>query len=1075
MFQPVNPSVSWPEMEERWLRWWKEGEILRAYLKGNPDAPKFVFYEGPPTANGRPGVHHVLARVFKDVVLRYHRLRGYRLLGARGGWDTHGLPVEIEIEKELGFTGKGDIERYGIAAFNAKCRESVFRYVREWEQMTDRIAFWIDLDNAYITYTNDYIETGWWILRTLWDRGLLYRDYKVTMHCPRCNTSLADHEVATGFRDDVEDPSVWVKFRLQAVDGCLPPPLSDLPSPVYILAWTTTPWTLPANVALALSPEQPYAVVEYQGERYIVAEVRLREAFPQGDYRVIRTLPGRALAGLRYEPLFRGVPAPGETVDWDQAYVTITDEIVSMEEGTGIVHIAPAYGDLEVGRRHGLPTLFSVDLDGTVLRDFPGFGGKFFKEADPDIIADLRQRGLLLRSGTVRHSYPFCWRCDTPLLYYAKTSWYVRTTAVKDRLISGNQEIHWYPEHVRDGRFGDWLRNNVDWALSRERYWGTPLPIWQCNRCGHLHCIGSVAELSEKAGRDLSGLDLHRPYIDEITWTCEECGGTMRRSPEVLDCWFDSGAMPYAQWHYPFENQQTFWENFPADFICEAIDQTRGWFYSLHALSTLLFDQPCYRNVICLGLILDAEGQKMSKSRGNVVDPWSVLQEHGADPLRWYLFTAGPPGDPRRFSIGLVGESLRQFLLTLWNTYAFFVLYANLDRWSPSAEAPIGWLTEMDRWLLARLNGVVEEVTRRMDGYDITRACRALEGLVDDLSNWYVRLNRRRFWKAGDDSDKQAAYYTLYTALSTLSRLLAPFTPFIAEELYQNLVRSQDATAPISVHLAGWPEIDARWLDERLMADMEVAKRVVRMGRAVRRQAGLKVRQPLRRMQVRPSDPAAAEALHRFESVVLDELNVKEMVLLQPGVRFQTYRMRPNLPVVGPRYGRAVPAIRAALEALAPEEAAEAVAALQRGETWSLALPDGTRLPLTAEEVLIEASAPEGYAVLEEEGFLVALDTRLDEELILEGLARELVRQIQEARKDAGLAVSDRIHTYLAGLTPRLQSAVSAHHDYICGETLSLELHLAEPPSGAFRKTLSLEGEPTLGIVRIEAGDTGKP
>lgn len=1063
MFSSVKPSVSWPEMEKRWLRWWQKEEIPRAYLQDRPQAPRFVFYEGPPTANGRPGVHHVLARIFKDVVLRYYRQKGYRLCGARGGWDTHGLPVEIEIEKELGFSGKGDIERYGIAAFNERCRESVFRYVRDWERMTDRIAFWIDLDDAYITYTNDYIESGWWILRTLWERGLLYRDFKVSMHCPRCNTSLADHEVAMGFRDQVEDPSVWVKFRLREEDGRLPPPLADLPGPIYILAWTTTPWTLPANVALALAPGEPYAVLERESDRLIVATALLDTVFPEGGYTVLRTMRGRELAGLRYEPLFRGVPAPGDEVDWDTAYVTIIDDIVSLEEGTGIVHIAPAYGDLEVGRRHGLPTLFSVDLEGKVLPELADFGGMFFKEADPEIISNLRGRGLLLRSGTVLHSYPFCWRCGTPLLYYAKSSWYIRTTAVKDRLIAGNRQIHWYPSHVRDGRFGDWLENNVDWALSRERYWGTPLPIWQCPNCGHQECIGSVQELSQKAGQDLSQLDLHRPYVDRVTWPCPRCGETMQRLPEVLDCWFDSGAMPYAQWHYPFENQEVFQENFPADFICEAIDQTRGWFYSLHALSTLLFDQPCYRNVVCLGLILDGEGQKMSKSRGNVVDPWSVLEAHGADALRWYLFTAAPPGNPRRFSVHLVGESLRRFLLTVWNTYSFFVLYANLDRWSPSGVQP-PTSSLMDRWLLARLNSLVGETTRAMDGYDITGACRALEAFVDELSNWYVRLNRRRFWKAESDADKRAAYHTLYTALTTLSRLLAPFTPFLAEELYQNLVRTQDKGAPRSVHLAGWPAADERFLDPGLLADMAAAMRVVRLGRATRRQASLKVRQPLRRLVVRPPHAQAAQALERLREAILDELNVKEMQLLEPETPFESCSLRLNLPVVGPKYGRAVPAIRAALAALDPAEATAMARVLRQGEKAALSLADGTSVSLNGDEVLVETTVPEGFRFVLEEDYLVALDTTLDKDLTLEGLARELVRQIQEGRKEAGLAVTDRIVTYLAGASADVLQAIARHRDYLTGETLSVELRLEEPPAGAFRKTV-LEEKAILGIV----------
>ena len=689
VFRDVDTKVSFPELEREIEEWWKREKILQKALdSGDPSRP-FIFFEGPPTANGRPGVHHVEARAAKDIVLRYRRMRGHKIIGDRGGWDTHGLPVELEVERELGFSGKQDIERYGIAEFNKACKESVWRYIQEWERLTSRMAYWIDLEHPYVTYHNEYIESLWWILKTLWDRGLLFRDYKVTMHCPRCGTSLSDHEVSLGFEDDVPDPSVWIRFRHRASGH----PLDERLAGASFLAWTTTPWTLPANAALAVKPGATYLLVEYTreavAERLVLAEALAAQVLGEDNFTVVDRFDGDALRHVRYQPLFKAVPAPGETVDLEQAYRVVVDDFVSLEDGTGIVHIAPAYGDLEIGRKYGLPTLFSVDLEGKVLHDFDeyGIGGLFFKDADPLIAENLDERGLLFRSGQVRHAYPFCWRCATPLLYYSKPSWYIRTTAVKDRLLANNQQVHWVPEHIRDGRFGNWLENNIDWALSRERYWGTPLPLWICDSCGHTEVVGSVQELSERAGRDLRGLDLHRPYVDEITWQCAACGvGTARRIPDVADCWFDSGAMQVAQWHYPFENQDLFRVAGQADYISEAIDQTRGWFYTLHALGTLLFDRPAFKNVICLGHILDINGIKMSKSRGNVVDPWYLLDTYGADSTRWYMYASAPPYNPRRFAPEQVGDVLRKFLLTLWNTYGFFVTYANVDGWRPPVE-----------------------------------------------------------------------------------------------------------------------------------------------------------------------------------------------------------------------------------------------------------------------------------------------------------------------------------------------------------------------------------------------------
>ncbi len=1071
MFKPVDTGVSFPQLEEQVLAWWQANRIVEQSLASG-ERP-FVFYEGPPTANGRPGLHHVISRTFKDVILRYRAMQGYRIIGRREGWDTHGLPVEIEIEKKLGFNGKPDIERFGIAEFNRLCRESVWEYIQEWKSFTRRIAYWVDED-GYYTYDNKYIESLWWIFRQLWERGLLFRDYKVTMHCPRCGTSLSDHEVSLGARDNVDDPSVYIKFRVtgetfRGYDSPLAAPLSG----ACFVAWTTTPWTLPANVALAVQHGATYVEAAFEGERYILAEALLGAVLGEGAT-VLRRFKGNDLVGLRYAPLFAGVPGPGDAVDLSTAYRVVADEIVTLDDGTGIVHIAPAYGDLEVGRKHGLPTLFSVDLNGMVmpeLGDLP-FTGKFFKEADPDITRDLKQRGLLLKSGRVRHYYPFCWRCGTPLLFYAKRSWYIKTTAFKADLVANNQQIHWVPEHIRDGRFGNWLENNIDWAISRERYWGTPLPIWSNADGSHMECIGSLAELEAKAGRSLRELDLHRPYVDTITWEDPQ-HGTMRRILDVADCWYDSGSMPVAQWHYPFENQALFEAAHPADYICEAVDQTRGWFYTLHAISTLLFDRPAFNNVICLGHILDEQGFKMSKSKGNVIMPEEVINAYGVDALRWYLFAAAPPGNPRRFSLGLVSESLRKFLLTLWNTYAFFVTYATLDGWQPDqSTGQPATLAEIDRWALASLNALVRDVTQNFEDYEVYPAARAIERFVDELSNWYVRRNRRRFWKSETDADKQAAYETLYTCLLTLAKLIAPFTPFVAEEIYRNLTGQATGAArddlPESVHLARWPTVDASLLDEGLVADTEALLAAVSLGRAARKTAGLKVRQPLSELWLGASSPALSEGVRRFEADLRDELNVKLVRYLDTSSAIVEYRLRPNLRLVGKKYGKLVPALTAALKALAGAEARAIAQAVEAGQPVHLAV-DGQQLALQPDEVLVESSAPEGYAVAEGDGMLVALNTTVTPELRLEGAARDLVRNVQDARKSAGLAIADRITLYLATSSEGdlLEQTLAAWGEYLRSETLATNLVIGAAPADAYRVTVEFgDGEATIGVLK---------
>ncbi|HIQ08306.1 MAG TPA: isoleucine--tRNA ligase [Anaerolineaceae bacterium] len=1049
-FRPVSPKVKFPQVEEQVLKFWREHEVFRKTEETHRGGPEFVFYEGPPTANGRPGVHHVLSRSFKDIFPRYKVMRGYHVI-RRGGWDTHGLPVELEVEKKLGFTSKRQIEEYGVAKFNKLCRQSVFEYIQDWEKLTERIAFWVDLDNAYVTYRNEYIESIWWILKNFWDRGLLYKDYKVVPYCPRCGTPLADHEVALGYKE-TEDPSVYVRMPLVDEEG------------TSLLVWTTTPWTLPANVAVAAHPEVTYVKIRRPlpdgGEEcLILAEPLLQAVFGEEPVEVVERFPGKALQGRRYRPLFTFVPLD------KPAHFVVLQDFVTTEDGTGLVHMAPAFGaeDMQTAKEHDLPVVLTVNPDGTFIQAVRPWAGMFVKDADPLIIEDLERRGLLFRAGTYEHTYPFCWRCSTPLLYYARSTWYIRTTDFKDRLVALNEEINWVPAHIKHGRFGNWLENNIDWALGRERYWGTPLPIWECQHCGHREAVGSVAELSEKVGRDLSGMDLHRPYVDEVTYTCSECGGVMKRVPELIDVWFDSGSMPVAQWHYPFENQETFQKQFPADFICEAVDQTRGWFYSLHAISTLLFDSVAFKNVVCLGLILDEKGQKMSKSRGNVVNPWDVLNVHGADALRWYLYTAGPPGDNRRFSVNLVGEVVQNFLLTLWNVYAFFVTYANLDGWQPDPNRQPAY-SDLDRWLRSYLHTLVRDVTQALESYDALGATRPIETFVERLSNWYLRRSRRRFWRgaSGDDEDKYAAYATLYEALVTLSHLIAPSMPFLAEELYQNLVRSVNPEAAESVHLATWPEVDEEAIDEALNREMELVMRLASLGHAARAQAGIKVRQPLPAVAFAVGRAGEGEVVRKYADLLADELNVKEVRLLGSAGEALTYSLKPLPKQLGQKYKSLFPKIRQAILAL---EASEASQRLLAGQSIQVTV-DGTTYDILPEEVEVIMEARTGMAVASEGAYLAALDTTITPELRREGLAREFVRRVQNLRKEAGLEVADRIRlTYQA--TPDLAEAVEAFREYIMGEVLAVEMQAAEPPTEVARAEAAFDGEKvTLGIVK---------
>ncbi len=1023
-FAAVSPSVSYPAMEGELLKLWRERDVFQRSMSERVGSPAYVFHEGPPTANGRPGIHHVLARAFKDIFPRYKTMQGYYVL-RRAGWDTHGLPVEIEVEKRLGLNGKKQIEEFGVAEFNRRCRESTMEYIGAWERLTERMAFWVDMDTAYVTFHNEYVESLWWILKQFWDKKLLYQGYKVVPYCPRCGTPLSSHELSLGYKEGTIDPSVYVKFAVQGQPG------------VYLLAWTTTPWTLPGNVALAVGNEVDYVRVrDVSGDILIMAAALAPSVLAPG-YEVLETLRGADLVGMRYEPLYRFMP-----VEQDYAYVVSAD-FVSTDDGTGIVHIAPAFGadDMEVGRAHSLPVVQTIQPDGTFKPEVTPWAGVFVKEADPAIEEELRSRGLLYRSGVYEHTYPFCWRCDSPLLYYAKETWYIRTSAYRDRLVALNNEINWYPAHIKEGRFGNWLENNVDWALGRDRYWGTPLPIWKSDApgSGYMECVGSVAELEQKAGRKLENLDLHRPAVDEITWPAPD-GGTMRRVLEVADAWFDSGSMPVAQWHYPFENQEVWEEQKQADYICEAIDQTRGWFYTLHAVSALLFDRPAYKNVICLGHILAEDGSKMSKSRGNMVDPWDVFDTHGADATRWYMYTASPPGNSRRFSVNLVGETVRRFLNTLWNTYSFFVTYANLADWEPAAAlaAPANTDNLLDRWVLSELNLLVRDVTEAMESYDVLGATRPVADFVDSVSNWYVRLSRRRFW----DGDA-AALSTLHRVLVTVSHLLAPTTPFIAEEIYQNLVPSVQPGAADSVHLSRWPVVDEALIDERLSADMALVQRVTSLGHAARQNANLKVRQPLAQVVVRTRSNEEDASLLRLQRLALDELNVKELAFTHAAGDLIDVEVFPYPKQLGPKYGRGYPKIRQALSGM---DQMELASRFQEGESVEVHA-DGESFLVAPEDVEVRSSPRAGYSVAEEGGYLVAVTTDLTPELEQEGHARELVRRIQQLRKDADLEISDRIVTYVAD-SDLVHAMLEKFGRYVREETLTVDLVQIHPGQG---------------------------
>ena len=1018
MFKERAGKVKITEIEESVLKYWEENQIFPKSLQIRKNSPHFVFYEGPPTANGRPGIHHVMSRTIKDVVCRYKTMKNF-LVNRKAGWDTHGLPVEIEVEKQLHIEGKEEIEKFGIDKFNEKCKESVFNYKKEWDDLTKRIGFWLDLDHPYITFTNEYIESVWWILKNFHDRGLIYQGFKILPYCPRCETPLSSHEVSQGYRD-VKDPSIYVRFR-------------SLDDPdTYFLVWTTTPWTLISNVALAVHPDVEYLKVEYNGEKLIIAEPRANEVL-SGEFKILERYKGAQLEHQRYEPLFKFIKPEKD------AYYVVLGDFVTTEDGTGIVHTAPAFGedDYVVGQKYDLPVVRPVDKSGKFENEITDFQGKFVKDADADIISDLKNRKLLFRKEMVEHSYPHCWRCDSPLLYYARKSWYIRTTDFKDKMLKNNSQIKWYPEEMGEGRFGEWLNNNVDWALSRDRYWGTPLNIWVCEACEHQISIGSIRELQEKGENVPEDIDLHKPHVDEIKITCEKCQGKMQRVTEVIDVWFDSGSMPYAQWHYPFENEEIFKGNFPADFICEGVDQTRGWFYSLLAISTMLFDKPAYKNIVVNELVLDKEGQKMSKSKGNAVVPEEVINEFGSDPLRWYFITVSAPWVPKRFDTSGIAEVYRKFFDTLFNTYSFFALYANIDRFEVnSPQIKFERRPEIDRWILSLLYSTVEQVTEKMENYDMTRAARIISDFViDDVSNWYVRRNRRRFWKGEMNDDKLSAYQTLYEVLLTVTKLIAPVVPLVSEDLYLNL-RTEEM--PESVHLTTYPVLTAEMKSRQnreLENRMQVAQRIVGLARSVRNTVKLKVRQPLARIIVSSESKSVRESAMKMASIIQDEINVKRVEVIEKESDIVRVGTRPLYKKLGPKAGKMMKMVADIIENLNQDT----IERLQKQGDIVIDL-EGSQIHVTTEDVeFFEEKKDDNFEFERESNILIALDTRMTEELEMEGIAREFVNRVQNLRKDAGFEVTDRI-TINHQAPEKINNAISKMSDYIKTETLATRI-----------------------------------
>lgn len=1011
MYKKVDPGMNFVEREKETLKFWKNNRVFEKTNEKTEGKPVFSFYDGPPTANGKPHIGHILTRVMKDIIPRYKIMKGYSVL-RKAGWDTHGLPVELEVEKSLGIDGKQEIEAYGIEPFIKKCKESVWKYKGEWERMSDRVGYWVDMDHPYITYDNNYIESVWWSLKEIDKKGLLYRGFKIVPYCPRCGTALSSHEVAQGYKD-VKEKSAYVKFALKSQRN------------TYFLAWTTTPWTLPSNVALCMNADENYARIKSGEEYYILADALISAVFEEGTYEKIDVKKGKEYEFVSYEPLFDFYTGK------DKAFYITCDGYVTLTDGTGIVHIAPAFGedDAKVGRKYSLPLLQMVDEHGRFPQDTGYLSGLFCKDADKFILKDLKERNLLFKEQLYEHSYPFCWRCDTPLLYYARKSWFIKTTAFKDLIIRSNDSVNWMPETIRKGRMGNFLENLIDWGVSRERYWGTPLPVWVCEKCGKKHVIGSRKELHELSGCD-EDIELHRPYIDKVTFPCE-CGGVMRRVPEVIDCWYDSGSMPFAQFHYPFENRDLFEKNFPADFISEAIDQTRGWFYVLLAISSVLFEKAPFKSCIVLGHVNDKDGIKMSKHKGNVVDPWSVLDKQGADAVRWYFYTSSAPWLPSRFAPEIVSEVQRKFLGTLWNTYAFFVLYAEIDKYDPSLyDIANVKLSVMDRWILSELNTLIDFVDKGLDKYNITDTSRAIEKFTDNLSNWYVRRCRERFWGSDMSEDKIAAYTTLYTALTTLAKLAAPFVPFITEQIYGNLVLPFYKNVPVSVHLTSFPVCDKAFIDTQLGETMDRVINIVSLGRTARNACAIKNRQPLSELFIRADkfDSLPEEYL----DILKEELNVKKIAFISDSSGFASYEIKPQLRTLGPKYGPLIGKIR---EYLAQCDSSALVNAVRKGETVTVSI-DNTLVAFKEEDLLISDKNKEGYQTVSEKGITVILNTELSQELIQEGLMRELVSKIQTMRKESGFNVTDHIAvTYSCG--EKLAEVIEKYKSEIMQDTLA--------------------------------------
>jgi len=1040
MYQKVPQGMGFPEREAQVLQFWKDNDIFQKSIAEGEGERPYIFYDGPPTANGTPHIGHVLTRVVKDTIPRFQTMKGHQV-PRKAGWDTHGLPVELEVERKLGLDGKEQIEAYGLAPFIDQCKESVWKYKGMWEEFSDIVGFWADMDHPYVTYDNDYMESVWWSLKQIYDKGLLYKGFKIVPYCPRCGTPLSSHEVAQGYKD-VKERSAYVKF-----------PVADEPG-AYLLAWTTTPWTLPSNLALCVGPEITYVKVQVGDGVYYLAKDLIPNVFGEdAEYTILEEMPGAALEYKKYLPLFDFVPES----ERERAFFVTVDNYVTTSDGTGIVHMAPAFGedDNRVVRRYKMPFVQYVDTAGNMTAETQ-WPGTFCKDADPLILKALKEKGLLFSSPNYTHSYPHCWRCDTPLIYYARDSWFIEMTAVKEQLIRNNNTINWVPESIGKGRFGDWLENVQDWGISRDRYWGTPLNIWVCD-CGHRHCIGSVQELKEMSGNCPEDIELHRPYIDAVTIKCPQCSGEMERTPEVIDCWYDSGAMPFAQHHYPFENKELFEREFPADFISEAVDQTRGWFYSLLAISTLVFDKSCYKNVIVLGHVQDEHGQKMSKSKGNAIEPMAALREYGADAIRWYFLANSAPWLPNKFHGKAVVEAQRKLLSTLWNTYAFFVLYAEIHQFNPMAYTlEPDKLSVMDRWILSRLNHTIQAVDENLSAYRLPESCRPIQDFVDDLSNWYVRRGRERFWASGAEQDTVNAYMTLYTCLVTIAKVAAPMIPFMTEAIYQNLVRSVDQGAPESVHLCRFPTVQEAFLDADLERSMGAVLQIVTLGRAARNGSNLKIRQPLGQMFVK-ADVQLGEA---FISIIADELNMKQVILTEDASGFLSYSFKPQLKTVGPKYGQQVGEIRGALAAL---DGLAAKAQLDETGVLELNLPSGP-VTLAEEDLLIETAQRDGFFTVSDYGVTVAIDTALDDALIEEGFVREVISKIQTMRKEADFQVTDRVRVTMSG-SDRVAEVVAGNLAEISGEVLAVEM-VPGTPDG-FVKEWDVNGETVTFGVKV--------